>query len=75
MSKLNIKLDSKNGYYIKPADDPTYMEGRQAFILFREEIIGIFGVIHPQVLLNFEWPFPTSVLEINLEPLIKAFFE
>lgn len=75
MCKLNIKPDNKSGYYIKPADDPTYMEGRQAFVLFKEEIIGIFGVIHPQVLLNFEWPFPTSILEINLEPLIKAFFE
>lgn len=75
MCKLAIKLDQKNGYSIRPAEDPTFMEGRQAFVLFRGEIVGIFGVIHPQVLLNFEWPFPTSVLEINLEPLIKGFFD
>jgi len=75
MCKLSVKLDQKNGYFIKTAEDPTFMSGRQAHVLFKGEVIGIFGVIHPQVLLNFEWPFPTSVLELNVEPLVKAFFE
>lgn len=75
MTKLSVKMDLKNGYYIRPAEDSTFMDGRQAHVLFRGNVIGIFGVIHPQVLLNFEWPFPTSMLELNLEPLIEAFFD
>jgi phenylalanyl-tRNA synthetase beta chain len=29
--------------------------------------IGIFGILHPTVLKNFELPFPTSTLELDLE--------
>jgi len=25
------------------------------------------GILHPDVLTNFEWPYPVSCLEINLE--------
>jgi phenylalanyl-tRNA synthetase beta chain len=29
--------------------------------------IGTFGILHPTVLKNFELPFPTSTLELDLE--------
>ena len=74
MLKLNIKNDQKNGYFIQPSEDSTFMPGRQAHVLFKGTVVGVFGVVHPQVLLNFEWPFPTSMLEISLEPLIEGFF-
>lgn len=51
--------------------DPTYFPGRAASIhlsLAGKPIrIGTFGVLHPKVLQKFELPFPTSVLEINVE--------
>ena len=75
MTKLSVKVDKKNGYYIQPSEDPTFMPGRQANVIFKGEVVGIFGVIHPQVLLNFEWAFPTSIIELNLQPLINGFFE
>jgi len=74
MLKLGLKNDQKNGYFIRQSDDPTFMPGRQAHVVFKGDVVGVFGVVHPQVLLNFDWPFPTSVLEMNLEPLISAFF-
>jgi len=35
------------------------------------ESIGIIGIVHPQVNKNFGWPYPISLMEINLEPLAK----
>ena len=32
--------------------------------------LGSFGIIHPEVLKEYELDFPTSALEINLEPLM-----
>lgn len=29
--------------------------------------IGVFGILHPDVLKKFELPFPTSTLEMELE--------
>ena len=32
--------------------------------------IGAFGVLHPEVLKSYDIPFPTSALEMDLEPLM-----
>lgn len=55
-----------------PVSDPTYLTGHSAAIYLRlagteAQRIGTFGILHPLVLKNFELPFPTSALEINLE--------
>jgi len=70
MLKLKIKQDNKDGYYISEAHDSSLFPKRQAHIHFRDKIIGIFGIVHPKVLHNFDWPYPTSVLELNIEYLI-----
>jgi phenylalanyl-tRNA synthetase beta subunit len=31
------------------------------------------GVLHPIVLQNFDWQYPTSAIEINIEQLIQDF--
>lgn len=31
-------------------------------------VVGSFGVVHPEVLDNFEMAFPVSALEMTLEP-------
>lgn len=30
--------------------------------------VGIFGIVHPEVISNFDVAFPTSALELNIEP-------
>jgi phenylalanyl-tRNA synthetase beta chain len=30
--------------------------------------VGVFGVVHPEVLEAFEVPYPVSALEVNIEP-------
>lgn len=52
--------------------DPTYLAGHSAAIYLqlagkKAQRIGTFGILHPAVLKNFELPFPTSTLELNLE--------
>ena len=32
--------------------------------------MGVFGIVHPEVLGNFEVPYPVAALELNLEPFL-----
>ena len=68
------------GYCWRAATDShdAYFNGRQADVFLQastsssspssEARIGKFGVIHPEVLSNFDIPFPVSALELNIEP-------
>lgn len=70
MLMLNIPLDPVNGYSIKASDSPTFFSGRQAEVLYRGELIGAFGVVHPKVSQAFEAPYVSTLLELNLEPFL-----
>jgi phenylalanyl-tRNA synthetase beta chain len=59
-------------YQIQPAEDDTYFPGRSAAIVVTfpdgtSRKIGSFGVLHPEVLANFEIPYPCSALEMEVE--------
>lgn len=57
--------------------DATFLPGRAASIYYRafkaskDVKIGILGVLHPEVLQNFEISYPCSALEFTLEPFEK----
>lgn len=61
------------GYWVEGYDDPTYLAGHSAAICLKlpgqqqAQRIGIFGMLHPKVLGNFEIPYATTALELNLE--------
>nr|XP_027091862.1 phenylalanine--tRNA ligase beta subunit, cytoplasmic-like isoform X2 [Coffea arabica]XP_027094136.1 phenylalanine--tRNA ligase beta subunit, cytoplasmic-like isoform X2 [Coffea arabica] len=55
------------GYYIKSADEPEFLPGRQASIIYKGKQIGTFGIVHPEVLQNFDIPDPCSFVELNME--------
>lgn len=60
---------SPSGIYAwSPSNDPAFFPGRQAAITARGQAVGIFGVVHPDVLAKFDIPFPVSALEIYIEP-------
>lgn len=48
--------------------DPTYFEGRCAEVLYKGQAIGKLGVLHPEVITNFELNLPAAAVEINIEP-------
>ncbi|KAJ0408027.1 hypothetical protein P43SY_000231 [Pythium insidiosum] len=63
-------------YAIEPSSgNRTFFPGRSAdIVLYRKDQpalrLGTFGVLHPEVLRNFELLHPTSVVEMDLEPLV-----
>jgi phenylalanyl-tRNA synthetase beta chain len=55
----------------------TYFPGRAAEILLSSPktggetiVVGTFGILHPEVLGNFDIMYPTSAVELNLDPLL-----
>lgn len=58
-----------NSYCLQAAEDSTFFPGRCAHVVCGGEVIGTLGVIHPEVLSNFELPCPVSAFEINIEKL------
>jgi len=61
---------SKNFYYLKPSEDPTFFPGARADVMLNDVKIGVMGIVHPNVLANFEIPFPCSAVEIDIEPFV-----
>ncbi|EKE41007.1 phenylalanine--tRNA ligase, beta subunit protein [Entamoeba nuttalli P19] len=63
------KARKENGphYDIVPGNDPAYMEGRRADIMINGVKYGMFGVLHPEVLKNFEVDNPVVALELYLD--------
>ncbi|XP_024972528.1 phenylalanine--tRNA ligase beta subunit, cytoplasmic isoform X2 [Cynara cardunculus var. scolymus] len=58
------------GYYIERSDEPEFLSGRQANLIYKGKRIGTFGIVHPQVLENFDIPDPCSFVELNMESLL-----
>ncbi|KAJ5122085.1 Phenylalanine--tRNA ligase beta subunit [Penicillium atrosanguineum] len=65
---------SESQYYIKELNDPTFFPGHAASIHLRiggkDQVIGSFGALHPEVLEKYELKYPVSTLELNIEPFL-----
>ncbi|KAI8325319.1 beta subunit of phenylalanyl-tRNA synthetase [Martensiomyces pterosporus] len=76
MVSLNVPHAKEGrGYHLAEADLPTYLPGRSASVMYTDEegktiALGSIGVIHPEVLVNFELDYPVSSFEINVEPFL-----
>ncbi|KAK4490066.1 hypothetical protein RD792_000720 [Penstemon davidsonii] len=51
-------------------EEPEFLPGRQASIIYKGNQIGTFGIVHPQVLDNFDIPDPCSFVEVNIESFL-----
>ncbi|KAB0800929.1 hypothetical protein PPYR_05283 [Photinus pyralis] len=73
MMLLEVPWNPKRGdtgYYLRATDDPAYFPQRCAEVICNGSPIGKIGVLHPNVLLQFELTNPCSCLEINIEPFV-----
>lgn len=61
------KNKDDKGYYIRGCNNVTYLDKRCAEVLVNGKVIGIIGVLHPQVILNYELNQPCSVLELTIQ--------
>ncbi len=48
---------------------PSFIDGRCASVILRNEEIGFFGEIHPEVIENFELGYPVIAGELNLSKI------
>ncbi|XP_048329858.2 phenylalanine--tRNA ligase beta subunit, cytoplasmic [Ziziphus jujuba] len=65
-----VPIDDNTGYFIKPANEPEFLPGRQARIIYKGNSIGTFGIVHPEVLNNFDIPDPCSFVELSIESFL-----
>ncbi|KAL0437969.1 UNVERIFIED_CONTAM: Phenylalanine--tRNA ligase beta subunit, cytoplasmic [Sesamum latifolium] len=65
-----VSAGDASGYYIQSSDEPEFLPGRQASIIYKGKQIGTFGIVHPQVLDNFDIPDPCSFVEVNIESFL-----
>jgi phenylalanyl-tRNA synthetase beta chain len=75
---LGIKWDRQQGYFLLESTDPVFIEGRRADIMVNlpghsaPVKLGSMGIVHPEVLTNFNLKFPCSAVEFSLEELISV---
>jgi phenylalanyl-tRNA synthetase beta chain len=57
-------------YSIAETEDPRFIPGRQARVIYKGDPIGIFGEVHPRVLEAWNIAMPCSAAEIDLDSLL-----
>jgi phenylalanyl-tRNA synthetase beta chain len=67
LSKLSYKFSTD--YFLRPSSHPTFLPGRQAEIVLKGQVIGHLGIVHPEVLDNFDLKIPVSLFEVDVEVL------
>ena len=55
-------------YAWRASQDATFFPDRQAVVSYKNQDVGIFGILHPEVLKAFDIVYPCSALELNIEP-------
>jgi phenylalanyl-tRNA synthetase beta chain len=55
-------------YYVRPSENPSYFPGRRADVFVDGTLVGVFGILHPNVIKGFKLGFtPCSALEIDIQ--------
>jgi len=62
-----VPPDDNTTYYLKPSDEPEFLRGTQASIIYKGKQIGTSGIVHPEVLSKFDIPDPCSYFELNIQ--------
>ncbi|XP_066979481.1 phenylalanine--tRNA ligase beta subunit [Macrobrachium rosenbergii] len=58
------------GYYLEGKDYPSFFPGFCGDIIVNGVAVGQIGLIHPEVIMNFNLNNPAAALEINLQKVI-----
>jgi phenylalanyl-tRNA synthetase beta chain len=61
-------------YELVELDDPRFIKGRSARILYKGKQVGVFGEVSPQVLENWGIQMPSTCCEIDLDILKMEHF-
>jgi len=58
-------------YRLEELDDPRFITGRAARIIYNGTPVGMFGEIHPQLLENWGITMPATACELDLDYLLQ----
>ncbi len=58
-------------FEIEGHDEPAYIDGRAAKIMVKGEMVGHFGELHPQVIMNFDLGCPIAGFELFADKFIN----
>jgi len=70
MLLLGVTFDHETGYHLQGSDDPAFFPKRAADVMWRGQKVGVLGILHPEVIKNFDLIYPASALELRLEPFL-----
>jgi phenylalanyl-tRNA synthetase beta chain len=65
-------------YFVRAATDPCFFPSMNAEIVLKtlkdgvEKVVGTMGVVHPEVLHNFDVSYPCSIVELDVDALMEA---
>jgi phenylalanyl-tRNA synthetase beta chain len=65
----NMGIDN---WELRPLDSMPFIEGRAANIVWKNDILGFLGEIHPEVLINWKLTMPTAVMELDLSFIVEG---
>lgn len=71
MKKCHLQFTKD--YTLEKSSSPFYFPGQQFNVLLKGKNIGSLGVVHPDVLKNFNWMHPTVMWELDIFALEDAF--
>lgn len=72
MTKVGAKM-SIDYKLVEDNDDVRFFSRRGVSILLKGKKIGSMGVLHPEVIGNFELKYPVSALEIDFDAMFAHF--
>lgn len=78
MKKLGLEFnskDNKKAYTIAPSTDPKFFADRQAHIFIQGKQLGIYGIVHPQILKNFNIKSPVSLCDIDIQSVFDMILD
>lgn len=58
-------------YQLEELDDPRFIKGRSAKVMYKGTQAGMFGEVHPQVLENWGIQVPCTCCEIDLDTIME----
>jgi phenylalanyl-tRNA synthetase beta chain len=72
MTKVGCKM-GKDYRLVEDSTDVRYFTRRGVAIMLNGKQIGSMGVLHPEVLGNFELKYPVSCVEVEFDPMFDHF--
>nr|XP_045621888.1 phenylalanine--tRNA ligase beta subunit-like [Procambarus clarkii] len=63
--------DISQGYYLEEKENPSYFPGFCGSVIINGTPVGHIGLVHPEVITNFNLNNPAAALEINIQKVFE----